>query len=226
MIFALMRYSHDALRGAVSDCRDAVERGDAAAFASEWEGYCRFQTLHQYMEDGVSKKGKLVAGGLWAILDVHFDDLAAKRGFRKLHTELDKLEKRVADASKQGSAEKLKDAWEPYEEKCLAHFAQEEMAVTPNIPLLPRNGIVLRDEMRAHILPGAARGARHGAAHRRRTPRRARARSALRPRRPHSRSRPGQPCPRRTCPSSSRTPPRSSRSTTRATRTCARLCSR
>lgn len=183
-VFAIMRHSHAVLRGALADLHDALPpaaegafadvRGAAAAapeaagamgaFEAEWSAYKRFQALHARMEDGVhDKRAKLVAGGLWAILDVQFDDLAAKSGFRNLHAQVEKLERRVADAVRARSAPRLRAAWDAYQAKDEQHLALEEKLAGPALRQLPARGVELRQEMQAHILPGARAAARRGA---------------------------------------------------------------
>lgn len=154
-VFALMRNSHEVIRGAMRDLDDAIALEDdgaaLAAFGPRWEEFLRFQGLHAAMEDGVRGRAK----GMFAFLDEQFADVAKEKGLRLQHRALHEKEAAVGRALKRRSAKTLRDAWPAYREANEAHLAKEEEVMMPKVAELVKAGHNMPLAIRSHMLPAA-----------------------------------------------------------------------
>lgn len=155
-IFAIMRNGHEVLRGAMVECRQALELEDpkkaVKAFAAAWRDYSKWHSTHARMEDGDSQ-----FKGFFKTLDEEFEGVATSEGLTTAHEDLEDLERAVAEAVATKDLDKIKSAYAAFSEANENHMKHEEEVMMPKVQELAQQGKA-KDVMITHVLPLATAG--------------------------------------------------------------------
>jgi hypothetical protein len=121
MPFAIMRNAHEALRASIRLQERALEAGDRAAFAGEWQRFRTALAVHMAMEDEA----------LFALLD---EASGGRIGAEKLPAEHDddrRLAAAVDAALAAADTAALRRAWAAWQAEHLHHLEHEEQVMMP-----------------------------------------------------------------------------------------------
>lgn len=154
LIFALMRNSHEVIRGGILECKQQLADGNLDGFKGCWAALHKFEHLHMQMEEGRAD----VAPGFFSILNEHFDGLATKEGLFDAHPKLDAAETLVDEAATAGDVAAVTTAFDAFAAFNEVHMNHEEDIMMPKVMALKKSGHNLKEAMATRILPAAIAG--------------------------------------------------------------------
>lgn len=148
---ALMRNSHEVIRGAMKEINDFLEQDDFESARQLWHQFHRFSDLHMKMEEGRKSSN---AGGLFKLVDEHADGAAKKAGLRHHHRNLYELEEDVVDIfEKAPDMERAKEIYPIFWKENEEHLKEEEDVLMPAIQKMVKKGVPVKKYIISDILP-------------------------------------------------------------------------
>jgi len=130
LAFAVMRNTHEAIRGAIKDCDAAVEAGDVKSLSSHFQELQKCVEMHAAMEDK----------GFFPLLDSKSDGAVKKNGLFEIHHEDEKLSGALTGLLKaeDASEEAIKEAYAAWKAYHLEHLKKEESIMMPLVPKMAK----------------------------------------------------------------------------------------
>eukprot|EP00550_Attheya_septentrionalis_P008349 CAMPEP_0198281664 /NCGR_PEP_ID=MMETSP1449-20131203/1584_1 /TAXON_ID=420275 /ORGANISM="Attheya septentrionalis, Strain CCMP2084" /LENGTH=517 /DNA_ID=CAMNT_0043977561 /DNA_START=168 /DNA_END=1721 /DNA_ORIENTATION=+ len=148
-VFAIMRNSHEVIRGAFRDVGDAIANADFQEADDIWKALSVWEQMHMAMEEGNS-----IYKGFFRVLDEQRNNLATEKGLRNNHKKLVILEKSLSELLESGEdQEAIAYALTAYELENEAHLTFEEEIMMPEVMSLVNEGVLLKKIMMEDLLP-------------------------------------------------------------------------
>eukprot|EP00039_Didymoeca_costata_P033267 m.41611 g.41611 ORF g.41611 m.41611 type:complete len:273 (+) comp9787_c0_seq2:85-903(+) len=118
MSFAVARNTHEAMRHAMKEMQEAIDKDDLSDFTTGWKDYCKNLEVHMTMEEK----------GMFPLLSKHNDKVG---GLSEQHEKDEELVKNVDAALEANDKEACKKAFIAWEEHQQEHLKQEEGIMMP-----------------------------------------------------------------------------------------------
>ena len=176
-VFALMRNSHEVIRGNVLDIQSFLDNGELDDAVESYGRLHKWMTMYQKMEegngdnqtpkglfsifdensDGVVTEEKMrddnvEPKGLFSILDKNVLGIGTEEKMRDGHVELDAIEVEMEEAIKTQDIDKIKEAFAKFTKVNETHLQKKEEIMMPKIKAMEKSGVNMKDLMVNEIL--------------------------------------------------------------------------